>query len=149
MSDAGAEQKTVLIVDDDPDWRRSLSEVLSHHVPVRTASCAAQALGIARATPPAVIVLDVMMPGGMDGFRTFAELAKGPETRDIPVIFLSAVNSLMNVSFAPSTIRAQLGAEPAAFLEKPVPPQVLIAEVRRAMERPRPPAATPPRKSAR
>lgn len=132
MSD---EPGAVLIVDDDADWRRSLAEVLSHDFPVRTATCAAEALSVARATPPAVILLDVMMPGGMDGFRAFAELAKFPETKDIPVIFLSAVNSLMHLSFSTDNIRSQLGAAPAAFLEKPVTPQVLLAEVRRAMVR--------------
>jgi CheY-like chemotaxis protein len=129
MKKAGA--VSVLLVDDDEEWRQCMADTLQGRFTVCTASSAAEGLKLAAANPPSVIVLDVMMPGGMDGFRAFAELAKGTRTRHIPVIFLSSINGLMDTRFAPETLRRHLGAAPAAFLEKPVDPARLAAEILR------------------
>ena len=88
--DTEANSNTILIVDDAPQNLHMLVQVLAQrNYKVRTASNGVQALESARHEPPALILLDVMMPE-MDGFNTCAQLKADPVTRDIPVIFLSA-----------------------------------------------------------
>jgi CheY-like chemotaxis protein len=82
---------SILLVDDEPDIRTIAEMSLSHVGGWRTmlASSGREALELAAAQRPDVILLDVMMPE-MDGVATFRALADRPETRDIPVIFMTA-----------------------------------------------------------
>jgi CheY-like chemotaxis protein len=82
---------SILLVDDEPDIRTIAEMSLSHVGGWRTilASSGREALVLAAAEHPDVILLDVMMPE-MDGVATFRALAALPETRDIPVIFMTA-----------------------------------------------------------
>lgn len=121
----------VLVVDDDPDWRDFVGEVLAPVYRVEGASGGSDAIEAARRGRPALIVLDVMMPGGMDGFSTLCALRKDPVTRDIPVIILSAVNATLGTCFNREELDRYLGVAPSAFLEKPIPPPELLAEVSR------------------
>ena len=75
-----------LIVDDDPA-SRELFDVALRAEGYRTALAATgeEALEAARRLRPAVVLLDVFLPG-KDGWQTLAELRAGPETRDIPVV---------------------------------------------------------------
>lgn len=111
---------TALVVEDDPEQLASDCKALGMRFLVLAATCGEDALRIARNAQPTVIVLDVMMPGGKDGFTVFRELHDDPATRGIPVIFLTAVNRATGLCFGPREIHRHLGAEPAAFLEKPV-----------------------------
>lgn len=87
---------TILIVDDAPQNLRLLMHVLTqYNYKVRAASSGLQALESARSQPPALILLDVMMPE-MDGYATCAQLKADPTTRDIPVIFLSALDGVQD-----------------------------------------------------
>ena len=88
-----------LIVDDDVEWRDFAGSALGERFPVRFASNGDDALRIARQTQPAVVVLDIMLSGGKDGFTVFCELRNDPETRDIPVVMLSAINAVTDTSF--------------------------------------------------
>lgn len=86
-----AELGKVLLVDDDEDIRMigqmALQEVGGFEVVL--ASSGAQALVVAAAERPDVIVLDVMMPG-MDGPTTFRRLRDDEATAAIPVVFVTA-----------------------------------------------------------
>jgi CheY-like chemotaxis protein len=86
---------TVLVVDDD-DLIRELTQISLESVAgwnVLTAGSGAQALEIARAERPDVVLLDMMMPG-MDGLTTFGHLQDDATTRDIPVILFTAKGSV-------------------------------------------------------
>jgi CheY-like chemotaxis protein len=83
----------VLIVDDDADIVMMLVQVLQdEHYEVRAAS-GEEALAIASADPPDVILLDIMMPG-MDGVEVCRRLRANPRTASIPVIAMSASHRL-------------------------------------------------------
>lgn len=87
-----AHQGTVLIVDDVPENLRLLSAALSKHgFEVPSAINGALALSAARELMPDLILLDIMMPG-MDGYEVCTRLKADTVTRDIPVIFVSAVD---------------------------------------------------------
>ena len=83
----------ILIVDDQPDNLRLLVDVLSSQgYNVRPARNGQMALRSAQSDPPDLILLDVMMPG-MDGYEVCRLLKADAQTKDIPVIFLSALGS--------------------------------------------------------
>lgn len=81
----------VLVVDDTPDNIRVLSQMLSedgHRISVATNG--RQALEVAAASQPDLILLDVLMPG-MDGYQVCAALKLDPRLAAIPVIFVTAL----------------------------------------------------------
>lgn len=80
----------ILIVDDVADNIRVLGNILKNRgYSIITATSGEQGINIARAKKPDLILLDIQMPG-MDGFQVCKTLRAGDETRDIPVIFLTA-----------------------------------------------------------
>ena len=86
-------QPTILIVDDTPENLSVLGELLQPYYRVRAANAGRRALQIAHTRPtPDLILLDVMMPE-MDGYQVLAELQEDPATRDIPVIFVTAMDA--------------------------------------------------------
>ena len=126
--------RTVLVVDDDPEELALTCKTLGSRYPVLAATTGEGALRTVRSAQPSVIVLDIMMPGGKNGFAVFHELQGDPVTRDIPVIFLTNVNQSTGLSFGPAELRRYLGKEPAAFLEKPVSASELLFNVAKLMD---------------
>ncbi len=118
----------VLVVDDQPLNLAMLSEIVrSLGIEVRAAANGQTALRFAHAEPrPDLILLDVMMPG-MDGHQVLAELRKLPETRDIPVIFVTALNT-------PEDEESGLLEGAADYITKPIKPAVLRARVEAQLE---------------
>lgn len=87
---------SILIVDDEPQNLRLLVQLLTFYdYQVRAVNSGRLALQSARLEPPALILLDVMMPE-MDGYETCTQLKADPNTKDIPVIFLSALDTLQD-----------------------------------------------------
>ena len=92
----GGKKNKVLIVDDTPENIQVLMETLKDQYAIVAAINGEKALKMAVAEPrPDLILLDIMMPG-MDGFEVCSRLKADPETRDIPVIFLSALDDTAN-----------------------------------------------------
>lgn len=107
------DQKTVLLVDDTPASIKVLNSALKEKYRTLVATSGAKALEIAARVPhPDLILLDIMMPG-MDGFEVCERLKEEPETRDIPIIFLSGKNNIDDRSRG-----LALGA--IDFLDKPI-----------------------------
>ena len=86
----------ILIVDDTPANLRLLSQMLAEHgYGVRAATNGPRALASVRAAPPDLILLDIKMPG-MNGYEVCEHLKADPLTRDIPVIFISALHEIQD-----------------------------------------------------
>jgi len=86
---------TVLLVDDNPTNLQVLFQTLNttgHKLLV--AKSGEAALEIARKTHPDLILCDIMMPPGIDGYETCRRLKEDPETRESAVIFLSALDDV-------------------------------------------------------
>jgi CheY-like chemotaxis protein len=78
----------VLLVEDHTDTRQMYAEFLRTSFDIVEASDGRQALELARARPPAVLVTDLSLPG-MDGFELIAQMRGDPATRTVPVVCLS------------------------------------------------------------
>ena len=118
---------TVLIVDDAPENLVVLGEVLSGTYRVRVATSGEKALKLARAAPrPDIVLLDIMMPG-MDGFAVLERLRIDPDTKDIPVIFITAMSGAEDEERG-----LALGA--VDYITKPIQPAVVLARVRTHLE---------------
>jgi diguanylate cyclase (GGDEF)-like protein len=86
----------ILVVDDIPDNLRVLSAALTGKgYKVRCVKNGLMALVTARKEPPHLILLDIKMPD-MDGYEVCEKLKADPQTRDIPVIFLSAFDDVLD-----------------------------------------------------
>jgi len=116
------EKQTVLVVDDTPDNLALMSGLLKDLYRVKVASSGEKALEIARGDgPPDLILLDVMMPG-LSGYDVCGELKADPVTRDIPVIFLTAMAATEDEKRG-----LDLGA--VDYITKPISPPIVLARV--------------------
>ncbi|MCP4116276.1 MAG: response regulator [Desulfobacteraceae bacterium] len=115
-------KSTILVVDDVAENIDILLEILARDYRVMAANNGKKALGIANsATPPDLILLDIVMPG-MDGYEVCQRLKAAEKTRKIPVIFITSNGGDTNEArgFA-------LGA--VDYIRKPINPAVLKARV--------------------
>jgi CheY-like chemotaxis protein len=126
--------RSVLVVDDDPEVLEFLIQTLSAGHTVLSATNGEDAVQVAQRERPDLILLDVMMPGGKDGFSVFAELQKDPRTRDIPVLMQTDVNRKTGLSFDATIMGKHLGKAPAGFLQKPVSARKLLEEVGKVLK---------------
>src|SRR4051794_23735880 len=118
---------TILIVDDEPECRTLLATVLTAEgYEVRSADggpLALMSLGVNR---PDLILLDIRMPG-MDGFEVCRRIKMNSDTREIPLMFLSASNELSE-----RLQGFQLGA--VDYVSKPFRREELLVRVRTHLE---------------
>ena len=117
---------TVLIVDDEPNIRRMVGALLgAEGYDVRDASDGATGVRRASESEPDVVLLDLMMPGDLDGMATLERLRA--EIPDCPVVMMSGRAGLSDA------VRAtKLGA--FTFLEKPLTPEGVLLALSSAME---------------
>ena len=120
-------KKTVLVVDDTPENLTVLGGLLQPKYRVRVANSGRRALQVAASEPrPDLILLDVMMPE-MDGYAVITQLRGNPVTRNIPVIFVTAMDADEDEEHGLS-----LGA--VDYIAKPVRPAIVLARVNAHME---------------
>ncbi|MFJ2605220.1 response regulator [Streptomyces sp. NPDC091279] len=124
LPDAPQDMPRVLIVDDQPDNLLAMTAVLSTlDQELVTVSSGQEALkALLDHTDFAVIIMDVQMPG-MDGYETCAHIKRRPRTRDVPIIFLTA----MGMDAEHSARGYAAGA--VDYITKPFDPWVLRAKV--------------------
>ena len=96
MSQAQEMQNNILIVDDTPENLTVLSRMLeAHGYQVRPAVNGQVALKAISRTLPDVILLDIIMPG-MNGYELCRRLKADKQTREIPIVFMSALDEVMD-----------------------------------------------------
>ncbi len=117
---------SILIIDDEPNIRRMVGALLAGDgYSVREAPDGASGLAIAAEQEPDAVLLDLMMPGELDGMDTLARLRQ--QMPDVPVLMMSGRAGL------PDAVKAtKLGA--FTFLEKPLTPDGVLVTLRSAVE---------------
>jgi two-component system, NtrC family, nitrogen regulation response regulator NtrX len=117
---------SVLIIDDEPNIRRMVGALLSAEgYEVRDAQDGATGLARAVEAEPDVLLLDLMMPGELDGMATLARLRES--LPDVPVVMMSGRAGLTDAVKA-----TKLGA--FNFLEKPLSPEGVLLALSSALE---------------
>ena len=114
-------EKSVLVVDDEPDSIEIVEAMLSEIEGISILSAIDGNSGLVKAKEarPDLIILDVQMPG-KNGFEVFYELKKDESTKDIPVIMLTGIGDKTGLSFSSNDMDEFLGTPPDAYIEKPV-----------------------------
>jgi putative two-component system response regulator len=115
-------KNTVLVVDDTPDNLSLMSALLKDQYKVKVANNGEKALKIVQGdSPPDLILLDIMMPG-LSGYDVCQQLKADPDTRDIPIIFLTAMTAIEDEKRG-----LELGA--VDYITKPISPPIVLARV--------------------
>lgn len=120
-------QETILIVDDTPDNLMILSEILKPFYKIKVANSGLKALNlIASGDIPDLILLDIMMPDS-NGYDVCKKLKTDPLTRNIPIIFVTALNDCDDESEG-----LKLGA--VDYITKPINSSIVLARVNTQIE---------------
>jgi len=113
---------TILVVDDTPDNLMLMTDLLKDRYRVKAANSGETALRVLQNNPlPDLILLDIMMPG-LSGHEVARQLQQDPRTRQIPIIFLTALASMEN-----EIQGLELGA--VDYITKPISPPLVLARV--------------------
>ncbi|MBV7476143.1 two-component system response regulator [Pseudomonas sp. PDM31] len=113
---------TLLVVDDTPDNLMLMTDLLKDHYRVKAANSGEKALRILQGDAlPDLILLDVMMPG-LSGHEVAEQIKRDPRTRDIPIIFLTALAGTEDEIHG-----LELGA--VDYITKPIRPALVLARV--------------------
>lgn len=115
-------RQTILVVDDTPENIDILRALLKEQYAVKAATKGEKAIEIARTSAVDLILLDIMMPG-MNGYEVCKTLKQDEVTRDIPVMFVTALQDVENEAE---------GFEAGAvdYITKPISAPVVMARVR-------------------
>ena len=117
-----AERQTILVIDDAPENIDVLAGLLKTKYKIKAAPSGEKALAVISKGLPDLILLDIMMPE-MDGYEVCRRLKAEATTRDIPVIFLTAMTS------ADDEVKGlELGA--VDYITKPINPSVVLSRVK-------------------
>jgi CheY-like chemotaxis protein len=100
---------------------------------VLSATCGADAVRTAKNAMPDLIVLDVMKPGGTDGYQILSALKRDPATRDMPVIVVSAINTSVDLGFAIASRGSRLWRSVHTFIERSTSCERLMDVVQNAL----------------
>ena len=121
--DSISQENTILVVDDTPTNLQVLFDLLSEQgYRVAIAKNGETALQRLQSSQPNLILLDVMMPG-IDGFETCQRLKANPATRDIPVIFMTALSDSVD-----KVKGLSVGA--VDYITKPIQHEEVLARIR-------------------
>lgn len=128
-------RETILLVEDEHDIRELLKFHLEReNLSVKAVENGEDALASVKTGNPSLILLDLMLPG-IDGLEVCRRLKAQPETRDIPIIMLTAKDSEADIVSG-----LEMGA--ADYVCKPFSPRVLMARIRAVLRRPTTDAAS-------
>ena len=128
------EEKTILIVDDDPDIVESTKIVLeSAGYSVMTAGNGTEAMERIEKQAPDLILLDIMMASPTEGFHLSYKLREDAVYSRIPIIVVSGISEKTGFNFSSEKQTDYIKADD--FLDKPVHPQTLLSKIAALLER--------------
>jgi CheY-like chemotaxis protein len=124
-----SEPKSVLIIDDDSDFRKAIQALLeASGYTVRSASGGRDGIQLAKTSQPDLVLLDIMMSERTEGLFVLQEMRRIPSLRNTPIIVMSSIYS----DEPKFRVDPEAGWLPAnLFLAKPVEPERLLKEISR------------------
>jgi DNA-binding response OmpR family regulator len=122
----------ILIIDDDPIFVKSTTAILeAHGYQVESASNREAGLAKMNEHKPDLLILDVMMDWVLDGVSISREMMAERELRRIPIVMVTSIRSSEYRGVFPQDEYLHIDS----WLDKPCPPDTLVAEVEKTLER--------------
>ena len=118
----GEKKNIILIIDDENSNLKNLTNILGNEYMIYTAMDGKSGIEKARECKPDLILLDIIMPG-MDGYETLCEIKKSGDIRNIPVIFITSLDSLEDEEKG-------LDLDAADYIHKPFSDKIVKLRVR-------------------
>jgi CheY-like chemotaxis protein len=119
----------ILVVEDQDSIRRMIEALIQGRgYEVVAVASGAKAIDVATTDPPALVLLDLMMPGQYDGFAVCSRLRADPVTRTIPIVVISALDD-------EGSRRRATEAGANSYYTKPFSPIALLKEIDRLVPR--------------
>jgi len=127
------DKRKILMVDDDIDLCDSLRVILENAgYCLQTAANRTEGMEKVRTERPDLIILDVMMETWQDGFEMSRDLKSDPGLKHTPILMLTAIEEQTGIEVK-SSAGDPVWLPVDAFLDKPVSPDALLAEVKRLL----------------
>lgn len=115
----------ILVIDDDPDFFLAVQMVLeAHDFEVEAATTPEEGVGKVLSAKPDLVILDVMMPTGYEGFDVAREIREKHKLIDLPIFMLTSVHSVKKVPYRFAPDEDYLPVD--VFLDKPIEPEHLV-----------------------
>jgi len=115
----------ILIIDDDPDFNYVSQMVLeAHNFEVDTATTPEEGINKVLNTKPDLVILDIMMPTGYEGFDVAREIREKFNLTELPIVILTNVHNVREVPYRFAPDEDYLPVD--VFLDKPVEPEALV-----------------------
>ena len=123
--------RTILVVDDDPDFVAVATRVLqSADYEVVTAANGTQALAAMRQHRPDLVLLDIMMSTILDGLNVSEEMQEDPDLKNVPIIMVSSIADTEYAAVFPTDGYVHMDA----WISKPIRPNDLLTKVKKYIE---------------
>ncbi len=129
-------KQKILIVDDDVDLCDAMRVIVERAgYDMLTATSRAEGMAKIRSEQPDLVILDVMLETWQDGFEMSRDLKSDPGFRNMPILMLTSIEERTGVEIG-STAGDPVWLPVDGFLDKPVSPKVLLAEIRKLLPSP-------------
>lgn len=123
-------EASILVIDDSQLVRDMLAELLGKEgYSVSFLSSSEGAVDAIKARKPDLVILDVMLPGMIDGFGICHDIKADPTFKNIPILILSAVTKGLDMT--DESVQIKSGAD--AFMSKSLEPEQLLATVKKLL----------------
>jgi len=122
----------ILVIDDDEDFLLAMRLVLeANDFEVETATTPEEGINKVLSTKPDLVVLDVLMPAGYEGFEVARAIREEHNLRELPIVILTNVHSVKKVPYRFAPDEDYLPVD--VFLDKPVEPEMLVDTIREVL----------------
>ena len=119
----------ILVIDDDPDFLYAVRMVLEGEAfEVDTAKTPEEGISKVKSTGPDLVILDVLMPTGYEGFEVARAIREKHHLIDLPILMLTNVHNVKQVPYRFAPDEDYLPVD--VFLDKPIDPEALVATIK-------------------
>jgi CheY-like chemotaxis protein len=119
----------ILVIDDDPDFLLAVQMVLeAHDFEVATATTPEEGISKVESTEPDLVILDVLMPAGYEGFEVARVIREERHRTELPIVILTNVHNVKKVPYRFAPDEEYLPVD--VFMDKPVEPETLVETIK-------------------
>jgi len=124
----------ILVIDDDPDFLLAVRMVLeAHDFEMEAAMTPGEGISKILSVKPDLVILDIMMPTGYEGFEVAREIREKHKLIDLPILMLTSIHSTKKVPYRFAPDEDYLPVD--VFLDKPIEPEQLVDTIQEMLGR--------------